>query len=97
MELGWGMVFSHLLPSGIFPLQLSCCGADLIADVKPRLFNGRNLPSQTLGNIRNCTEGVPIVAQEVENPTTAAWVFTEVWVQSQAWCNGLRDPSLSAI
>ena len=30
-------------------------------------------------------QGVPAVVQWVKNPTLAAWVTVEVWVQSLAW------------
>ena len=32
--------------------------------------------------------------QQVKNPTAAAQVTTEEWVQSLAQCNGLKDPAL---
>ena len=34
------------------------------------------------------------MAQWVKNLTAATWVAVEVWVQSLAQCNGLKDPAL---
>ena len=37
--------------------------------------------------------GAPTVVQWVKNLTTVVQVAAEVWVQSLAWCSGLKDPA----
>ena len=34
--------------------------------------------------------GVPAMVQWVKNLTVVSWVAAEVWVQSLAWCSGLK-------
>ena len=34
---------------------------------------------------------VPALVQQIKNPTAAAWVSTETWVQSPAWHSGLEN------
>ena len=34
------------------------------------------------------------MVQWVKNPTAAAWVAEEAWVQPLAQCNGLKNPAL---
>ena len=41
--------------------------------------------------------GVPTVEQWVKNPTAAAQVSTEVWVQGPAWFNGSRSRVATAV
>ena len=39
--------------------------------------------------------GVPAVVQWVWNPTAAALVAAEVWVQSPVWCSGLKGSGIA--
>ena len=43
---------------------------------------------------KSIKKGVSIVARWVKNMTAAIWVAVEVWVQSPAPYNGLKDPVL---
>ena len=41
--------------------------------------------------------GVPVVVQWVKNPTAVALVALKAWIQSEAWCSGLKDLKDSAL
>ena len=48
-------------------------------------------------NEKKARAGAHAVAQWVKNLTAAAQVTAEVWVQSLAQCNGLKDLALSEL